>query len=242
MLFDGDGKRMTPTHAVKNSARYRYYVSRPLITKDRTEHPAALRIPAGEIEQLVTSRMRQWLVDPGSTYQATRLLDASAQRQLIARAAEVGKSWPELPGPRQHALLASLIERIDVGVDHIEIHFWPSRIGLLLDVAAPPLGAPEDEPQILSVRVRLRRSGREIRMLIDGADPFATVKPDRRLIKLLIRVRRFNTTPVGGDGVPFAALAKREGVRPVLFHAARPRQLSPPDIIQAIPRRPSAAI
>jgi site-specific DNA recombinase len=51
MLFDGDGKRMTPTHAVKNGPRYRYYVSRPLITKDRTEHPAALRIPAGEIEQ-----------------------------------------------------------------------------------------------------------------------------------------------------------------------------------------------
>jgi len=74
------------------------------------------------------------------------------------------------------------------------------------------LGAPEGEPQILSVRVRLRRSGREIRMLIDGADPFATVKPDPRLIKLLIRARRFNTTPVGGDGVPFAALAKREGV------------------------------
>jgi hypothetical protein len=103
-------------------------------------------------------------------------------------------------------LLASLIERIDVGVDHIEIHFRPSRIGLLLDVAAPPLGAPEDEPQIL-VRVRLRRSGREISMLIDGADPFATVKPDPRLIKLLIRARRFNTTPVGGAGVPFAALA-----------------------------------
>jgi hypothetical protein len=91
-------------------------------------------------------------------------------------------------------------------VDHIEIHFRPSRIGLLLDVAALPLGAPEDEPQIL-VRVRLRRSRAWIRMLIDGADPFATVKPDPRLIKLLIRARRFNTTPVGGAGVPFAALA-----------------------------------
>ena len=32
MLFDGDGNRMTPTHAVKNDTRYRYYVSRPLIT------------------------------------------------------------------------------------------------------------------------------------------------------------------------------------------------------------------
>ena len=29
-------------------------------------------------------------------------------------------------------------------------------------------------------------------MLIDRADPFATAKPDARLIKLLLRARRFN--------------------------------------------------
>src|SRR5712671_329862 len=37
MLFDGDGNPMTPSHAVKKGTRYRYYVSRPLITKDQTE-------------------------------------------------------------------------------------------------------------------------------------------------------------------------------------------------------------
>jgi site-specific DNA recombinase len=57
---------MAPTHAVKNGVRYRYYVSRPLSTNNQTEPSAGLRIPAGEIEQLVTSRVRQWLVDPGS--------------------------------------------------------------------------------------------------------------------------------------------------------------------------------
>jgi hypothetical protein len=46
-------------------------------------------------------------------------------------------------------------------------------IGLLLDVAAPSLSAPDNETQTLSVRIRLRRSGREIRMVIDGTDPFA---------------------------------------------------------------------
>ena len=71
MLFDGDGNRMTPTHAVKNDTRYRYYVSRPLITNDQTEGSAGLRIPAVEIEQLVTSRVRQWLLDAGSICQAT---------------------------------------------------------------------------------------------------------------------------------------------------------------------------
>jgi len=32
MLFDGDGNRMTPSHAVKMETRYRFNVSRPPIT------------------------------------------------------------------------------------------------------------------------------------------------------------------------------------------------------------------
>jgi site-specific DNA recombinase len=57
ILFDGDGNRMTPTHATKKRRRYRYYVSRPLITSDQTDGTAGLRIPAGEIEQAVTSQL-----------------------------------------------------------------------------------------------------------------------------------------------------------------------------------------
>jgi hypothetical protein len=90
MLFDRAGNRMTPPHAVKKGTRYRYYVSRPLITKDETERSAGLRISAGEKEQLVSSRVRQWLLDPGSIYKATPLPDAAAQRRLVARAAGVG--------------------------------------------------------------------------------------------------------------------------------------------------------
>lgn len=35
MLFDNDRNRMTPSHAGKQGDRYRYYVSRPLITNQR---------------------------------------------------------------------------------------------------------------------------------------------------------------------------------------------------------------
>jgi len=235
MLFDRDGNRMTPSHAIKKGTRYRYYVSRPLITKDQTERSTGLRIPAGEIEHLVTSRVRQWLLDPGSIYKATRLPDPSAQRRLIARSAQIGKSWPELPGTRQRALLTALIEGIDVGANQIDIHFRATRLSALLDVAAEPLpSATEDEAQILSVPVRVRRSGREIKMLIEGTDPFATAKPDARLIKLLIRARRFNATLLGSDGVPFAALVKREGVSPSYFTRLVRLSYLAPDITQAI--------
>jgi site-specific DNA recombinase len=235
LLFDGDGNRMTPSHAVKNGVRYRYYVSRPLITKDQTEPSVGLRIPAGELEQVVASRMRQWLVDPGSIYKATRLSEPSTQRRLIARAAAIGNTWPELPATRQRAFLTALIGRIDVGTNQIDIHFRPTRLGTILDIAATPLaGATEDETQILSVPVRLRRCRRAIKMLIDGTDPFAAAKPDARLIKLLIKARRFNAALVRSDGVPFGALAEREGVNRSYFTRLVRLSYLAPDIIQAI--------
>src|SRR6516225_4498908 len=234
MLFDADGNRMTPSYAVKQGTRYRYYVSRPLITQDQTKRSTGLRIPAAEVEQLVTSRVRQWLLDPGNIYQATQLPDLSAQRQLVAGAAEIGKSWPELPGTRQRAVLTRLIERIDVGADQIDIHFRPTRLGALLDVAMPLPSASDDETQILSVPIRLRHIGREITMRIDGTDPFATAKPDARLIKLLIRARRFSATLLDSDGVPFAALAKRQGVSPSYFTRLVRLSYLAPDITEAI--------
>jgi site-specific DNA recombinase len=237
MLFDGDRNRMTPSHAVKKGTRYRYYVSRSLITKDRTADSAGLRVPAAEIEQLVTSRVRQWLLDRGSIYKATsaRFPDPSTQRRLVARAAAIGRRWPEFPMTRSRAVLAALIERIEVSVDQIEIRLRPRQLNAFLGVAATPFeGVIDDETEIVSVPIRLRRAGREIRMVIDGTDPFAASKSDARLIKLLLKARRFNATLVGSDDVPFAALAEREGVSPSYFTRLVRLSYLAPDITHAI--------
>ena len=71
-------------------------------------------------------------------------------------------------------------------------------------------------------------------MRIDGTDPFATAKPDARLIKLLIKARRFNAALVRSEGVPFAALAKQEGVSPSYFTRLVRLSFLAPDITQAI--------
>jgi site-specific DNA recombinase len=223
--------------AVKKGTRYRYYVSRPLSTKDQTEGFAALRVPAGEIEQLVTSRVREWLLDPASIYKsnAARLADSSMQQRLVARAADVGKHWPELPVARKRAVLTALIERIDVSVDQIDIRLRPQRLGALLDgPSTSSQGMNDEETEILSVPVRLRRAGREIKMMIDGTDPFATAKADARLIRLLLRARRFNATLAQGEDIPFAALAHREGVSRSYFTRVLRLSYLAPDIAQAI--------
>jgi site-specific DNA recombinase len=216
--------------------RHRYYVSRSLITKDRTETSAGLRIPAAEVEQLVSDRVHRWLLDPGSIYKSTsaRLPDSSMQQQLVARAAEIGKRWPELSVARKRVVLTALIERIEVSVGQIDIRVRPSRLSALLDAAAAPSqGATDDETEILPVPVRLHRAGREIRMVIDGTDPIVA-KPDARLIKLLLRARRFNATLADSEGIPFAVLVQREGVSRSYFTRLVRLSYLAPDITQAI--------
>ena len=160
--------------------------------------------------------MHQWLLDPGSIDKSTaaRLAHASIQHRRVARAAEIGKHWPELPVARKRAVLTTLIERIDVKGDRIDIGLRPPRLTTLLDGPdTSPQGANDEETELLSVPVRLRRAGREIRMVIDGTDPSATAKPNARLVKLLLMARRFNAAlTTQGDGIAFAALAQREGV------------------------------
>jgi len=74
----------------------------------------------------------------------------------------------------------------------------------------------------------------EHRQIFRRSFVFATAKPDARLIKLLIRARRFNAALVGSDGVPFAALAKREGMSPSYFTRLVRLSYLAPDITQAI--------
>jgi hypothetical protein len=156
------------------------------------------------------------------------------QQRLVARAADIGKHWPELLVARKRAVLTALIERIEVSVDQIDIRLRPPRLGALLDGAATPSqGVNDDETEILSVPVRLRRAGRQIRMVIDGSDPFSA-KPDARLIKLLLRARRFNATLFHCESVPFAALAQREGVSRSYFTRLVRLSYLAPDITQAI--------
>jgi len=61
-LFDEKGDPLTPSHAVKNGRRYRYYVSRRIINKKATG-AEGWRISARELESAVQSFAIHLLTD-----------------------------------------------------------------------------------------------------------------------------------------------------------------------------------
>jgi hypothetical protein len=133
LIFDSLGHRMSPTHAVKGGKRYRYYISRPLVTEGRGKAAAAYRIPAPEVEQVVTDRVRTLLADGTAVFDALSSTATTEQSgELLAQAAELARSWPELASHEQRRIISTLIARVEVGDESVALHVVPTRLGAIL--------------------------------------------------------------------------------------------------------------
>lgn len=75
-------------------------------------------------------------------------------------------------GSGRSAVLTALIEGVEVSVDQVDFHLRPTGLSALFDAAVTP--SLREETVILAVPARLRLAGTEIRMVIDGSDPFAS--------------------------------------------------------------------
>jgi len=104
-IFDARGNRMTPSYAVKNGVRYRYYISTPLIQGQPNKAAKLKRIPAAEIEALIISAVRKRLAE-ALTKEKTQSPDSLNDKELIS----------------------TYISRVDVKQDHFAVQLAPDDL------------------------------------------------------------------------------------------------------------------
>jgi site-specific DNA recombinase len=239
LLFDGNGDRMTPTHAVKNGTRYRYYVSQPLITGTRMRSPSGLRIPASNIEQLVADRIRDLLSEPDKiiAVAAAQQWGATHQQQLVDRAIGFSASWSTLSPVQVRTFLTTLIERIEVHSDRVDTHIHRARLTTALGLAASsmPSGSHPDEAILtVSVAAQIRRAGKELTLCSQPAEALPA-RPNLSLIKLIVRAHLFKTTLLQhGAHSKFADLARHEKLNRSYYSRVLRLAYLAPDITTAI--------
>ena len=78
LLFDETGDRLTPSQAIKDGRRYRYYISQRLMQEPKKD-PSGWRLPAHELEVAVTSSLRSMLEDQNRLHQLLNLQDANIE-------------------------------------------------------------------------------------------------------------------------------------------------------------------
>src|SRR5215831_2230561 len=130
LLVDAQGERLTPSHAVKNGRRYRYYISAALITATGSDGVQNWRLAAREIEECVIGILIDALTSP------PRLLEGSGMsripgdqiRKLLGRAARLAAALRHSPEERAK-IVRELVEQVVVCDNRIVIKV---RYGVLL--------------------------------------------------------------------------------------------------------------
>jgi hypothetical protein len=241
LAFDDSGERLTPTHAVKKGTRYRYYVSKSLITGAAKDHSQGRRIPAGNLEGLVIGKLRAFLADEGAMLSAIGDAEKNGaeQKRLIMRGRQISGELPTLAPDTVRAILMTLVDRVDIKAEHIEIRVYRQRLHDLLQAQSmaslTSLQANCDKPDDilkLEVKARLQRVGREMKLIVHNADDRTVADPG--LLRIIARAHDFQERLMQDPDLTVPAIASQERV--TIGYLSRLLRLPSlaPDVVTAI--------
>jgi site-specific DNA recombinase len=241
LVFDETGERLTPTHAVKKGTRYRYYISRSLMTGTRKGRSTAWRIPAGSLEGLVLGRLREFLTSEGEILDAIR--DASdgeiGRKPLVERAREIAEELASHAPHEIKPLLISLLDRVEIKTHAVELHVSRHRLANLL-ARHPTDPSQQDKKRyvasedvvMLKVAARLQRAGREMRMVVQKSDDQRP--PDPSLLRIVARAHDIQTRLFQNPALSVHDIARSEKVTAAYIYSILRLPWLAPDITAAI--------
>ncbi|MGA9851719.1 MAG: recombinase family protein [Gammaproteobacteria bacterium] len=223
LIYDDEGHRLTPSHTIKHGKRYRYYVSQARIQHVEGAQKSVGRIPARDIETLVSERLRRLLESSGDLRKALGHPedDTATQTNLIAEAKDQAARWSDHEPAEIRAWLLQVITKISVSTDHIDIQV--SRIGL----RAALLGKQKMAPRVnerhtetthhgdvfsLTVEAQLKRCSGEVRLIVPtGSAEYLSAHPNAALMKAIARAHDWYEMLLTGEAKSLRGLARQIG-------------------------------
>ena len=237
LVYDGGGERMSPTHATKNGARYRYYVSQSLIKRGWVKpSESACRVPASDLEVLVEDQIHTLLQEPASILAFAGTTTVAAHKTLIDQAAWLAQRWPELSASEKRGILGACLSRVEVKPDTIVIVLRPLRLLEAIRGKLSPCQfdlSDEGPSAVLTMPVRVKRTGIANKLVIEGQSEIA-IKPDRSLLRLIVQARHFHGLVTNSNGRSIRDLADEAGVSPSYFTRVFRLSFLAPNITRAI--------
>jgi site-specific DNA recombinase len=206
-LFDEGGEGLTPSHAVKGERRYRYYVSRGLITGTPKQTESGWRIPAAEIERSIATAARM-ILDEHTAMVADieqRDLDAGQIKSIL----DAASAWSSRLRSEAEAVdaLKLLVDRVELRQDGIQL-----SIKLPVDSAEKLAGRdPTNLTLTRLIPMQMRRRGVEMRFVIDGNSQVSP-RTDPALLKLIARAHCWFDDLVSARSASMVEIGKREKV------------------------------
>ncbi len=224
LLRDDRGNRYTPSHTVKSGKRYRYYVSQAAIQDQPGRGTRHERIPAQEIENLVSTRIRAFLSSSREVLDAASgtSVDPESLAPLISWAKTLASRWDRLSTAEKRRFFQQSSSEIVVSREAVTTRLLRSKLRLAVlgpSVKAamhpkgaetrPPSGSSSEDFISLEVPAKVTRHGMEVRIVVPGRQSdILTGMPSTALVRAVARGHYWYDALGSGEVASLQALAR----------------------------------
>ena len=168
-------------------------------------------------------------------------LDPADRAELLTRARDLASRWAKTEPSEKRCVLMTLVERIDLMRETLEIRILPRRLPSILGDESNwsdlRRSTDEDEPSItFTVPARLKRAGMETRLLIDDAGGGVRTRRDHSLHRLLAQAHQYRALVMRNGGRTMVELAAEAGVGSSYFTRILRLSFLAPDMTKIILR------
>lgn len=182
LVEDAAGNRFTPSFTMKRGRRYRYYVSQLAIKSPGGERDGPTRVPAHELECLVTEKLLAFLKSDAEVFDGLSAEDESPaiSGNLVAAAKKLASRLPSLPSDDLRDLLASFLRRVIIQEKSIEVMISRRELRQLLENGGKLLAGdlsgtrkPVDVNDLISLTIegKSKRCGGEVHLVVPPSSP-----------------------------------------------------------------------
>jgi site-specific DNA recombinase len=200
-----------------------------------------VRLPASDLEGRVISWLRAFLDDPAALLDAfaNDLHGSLGRTDLIERSRQVAEELRAQARTAVKTMLMGLLCRVTIKPDRIEIKL--SRRRLIAMLAGRTVDQAEEDSELepdtrdsvtLAVPARLKRVGRELRMLVDNTDDRKTANPS--LLRIIARAHDIQMSLIQNAKLTVHDIARTEGVSAAYIYTLLRLPWLAPDITTAI--------
>jgi DNA invertase Pin-like site-specific DNA recombinase len=212
-LFDSNGVRFTPTHAVRKGKRYRYYTSQSLVRKSGTK-PLIARFPAQELERFVRSQVRTLLQSPSRCVAGIK--NSPIKSAATERVENLAKQWPKLETSKQHEFIKNVLRKVTVGQTMVWIEIDRTKLlgsflGQSLEILRP---CRANKPAILRLtgNFQVLRRGAELRVISPNCESSFDGKRVSSVVKAIARAHSWYKQIAAGEVTSIDQLAQQSGL------------------------------
>ena len=193
ILYDETGDRLTPIYTKKASnKRYRYYVSLRLM-KDPAQ-TNALRLPAGDLERLILSKIQKAITSLKSRCTAKEQID---QLEEVLRESKTVFENDNYDDKRNWIL--KHVKRVTISRGQIELSLIEAAFAFLED----------NNTLCFNYPISLKRRGVETKFVIGD---LSTSVPDPELIQLIAKAHKWWDDIVTGKAISQKSIAEQESL------------------------------